>query len=121
MSYAIPPLVATTAPLTDGVAHGVISAPGAGFALRIVGGHVQIYLGSPVGNYRVLLRDSSGGGTVNDSGLGFGGTFQPSTDHLAIPEPGLQLPVNAGLDMFGQGPAAGTCIVVVYYFIDRVA
>jgi hypothetical protein len=115
-----PPNTISAAPLIDGIAHALIAAPGVGLALRIVGGHGGPLQGSAAGAYRIFCRDGSGGVFIDDSVWQIGAGFGILTRTWVIPEPGILLPTNQALNMFGLGPAGQQAVYVVYYYVDSV-
>lgn len=116
--YRLPPLTLASGGNVTGAALVAIAAPGAGLALRIVGGVIVLTHTSPAGQYRVLVRDPAPATFVWDASLEVGGGGDP-TSPLVIPEPGIQLPANTRLEVTGLGPA-GAIGWTFFYFIDAL-
>ena len=115
--YNQPPLVASdpgTALAAGNVTTTLVAAPGAGFAIRVVGVNAGIN------------RLSTGIVDVTVNGvpwrcLGLQLTGR-SGDQWTLPEPGVQLAANTALSVtYSSSAAAGTGFAVVLYYIDSVS
>lgn len=119
--YTSPPGIANfTANVTAAsVNTTIINAPGAGFALRIVG--VSLAINRLVtGVTDASLQDIvSGNFILRALGLDVNGV--PGVDYN-YPEPGIQLTANSGLQIGVVGTvAAGQIAGVIFYFLDSVS
>lgn len=112
MSYALPPAVASGGQLAPG-SRLMIAPPGAGSRVRLVGGSIS-YEPSGASVVSAILADTIAGEYWYARGMTAGGvTLMP----IVIPEPGIWLPVNVGLNLVVTG-AAGAVYASLFYFID---
>ena len=96
----------------------ILAAPGAGLAYRIVGVHVIAWEGIAAGTAIDGLVRSTSGAPV---GWVMVNATSP-TDSLPIPGPGIQLPVNDGLEINAAANVATNVIrLSVSYYIDAVS
>jgi hypothetical protein len=120
MGYQTPPSVATILPATVAVATDttVIAAPGAGTALRLVGG--MLYVNRAVTGIVDAALTNGAAGAVIAALAGLSVAGKPG-DQIVLPEPGYQLSLNTALVLNHIASAAvGSIRLVVYYYIDTV-
>lgn len=121
--YSRPPFVAAGGiALIVGVATvAFLAAPGAGLRYRLVGLHIGI--SRTVG---AAVVDA----TVQDAGSGLPIARAPgamqltgtSGYYIPIPEPGVTIDPNAAMSAsFASTVAAGSGIILAYYYIDRIS
>lgn len=116
--YARPPLTSSVSlAAIAGTANSVfIAAPGAGFAIRLVGGHVGCSRAAGTALDLLLVC-----GTFTMRLGSFHQAGGTSSSPLVIPEPGVLMPTNTGVTFTVISTAAtgsGTC--TAYYFVDTV-
>lgn len=119
MPYTQPPNVASLTVTTNATANtnttsNVIAAPGANLALRITGIHIS---GVPANTGKIRGQFQSTTGII----VGHMGFVPGSADDLRIPEPGIRLAPNTGLDCQHSSDIASQNLRIgVQYYIENV-
>lgn len=119
--YTIPPLIkeSSVALVAGTVVLAMLAAPGAGFAYRVRRIMIGVNRNAGAGITDVTIISHTGL-LVYESQLGMQLTGVPSNGY-EYGFPGLQFPVNEGIDASWISSAAtGNARCILHYYIDRV-